>query len=87
MVLVEWNPADAVSVPDCSSHQKLRVCKYKVVSIVTPVGPLRDVYSVRTPVAEDLNNTDAGWSEHLGDEECPDCGEYFDEGVCDDDNN
>lgn len=32
IVIVKVNPRDAVSVPDCSSYQKLRCCRYEVVS-------------------------------------------------------
>lgn len=31
LMIVEFNPKDAVSVPHCSSYEKLRVCKYTVV--------------------------------------------------------
>jgi hypothetical protein len=33
IVIVEFDPADAVSVPNDSSYMKLRTCKYKVVGI------------------------------------------------------
>ena len=32
---VRFDPKDAVSVPSCSSYQKLRVCKYEVVNEIT----------------------------------------------------
>ena len=31
LMLVEFSPADIVSVPHCSEYQKLRVCRYKVI--------------------------------------------------------
>lgn len=33
-MLVKWDPADAVSVPSDCEYEKLRVCKYTVVSEV-----------------------------------------------------
>lgn len=33
VVLVKFDPADCVSVPNDSNHQKLRVCKYEVLSV------------------------------------------------------
>jgi len=35
MLVVEFDPTDAVSVPNDCNFQKLRVCKYKVISEVT----------------------------------------------------
>ena len=35
LMLVEFDPADAVSVPHCADYQKLRVCKYTVVKEIT----------------------------------------------------
>lgn len=35
LVVVKFNPSDAVSVPHCSSHQKLRVAKYTVIKDIT----------------------------------------------------
>lgn len=35
LLLVKINPRDVVSVPSCSSYQKLRTCRYKVVSQTT----------------------------------------------------
>ena len=35
MLVVKFNPADAVSVPHCSDYQKLRVAKYQVVKDIT----------------------------------------------------
>lgn len=47
MVIVEFDPADAVSVPEDHSCMKLRVCKYKVIKEVPNSTVLRKpVYSV-----------------------------------------
>ena len=35
LMVVRFDPKDAVSVPDCSSYQKLRVCKYEVIAEIT----------------------------------------------------
>lgn len=35
LLLVKINPRDVVSVPSCSAYQKLRTCRYKVVSQTT----------------------------------------------------
>jgi hypothetical protein len=35
LMVVRFDPKDAVSVPSCSSYQKLRVCKYEVVNEIT----------------------------------------------------
>lgn len=35
LLLVKINPRDVVSVPSCSSYQKLRTCRYKVISQTT----------------------------------------------------
>jgi hypothetical protein len=35
LLVVKFNPSDAVSVPHCTSHQKLRVAKYTVIKDIT----------------------------------------------------
>ena len=35
LMVVRFDPKDAVSVPSCSSYQKLRVCKYEVINEIT----------------------------------------------------
>lgn len=35
LLVVKFNPSDAVSVPHCTSHQKLRVSKYTVIKDIT----------------------------------------------------
>ena len=35
LMVVRFDPKDAVSVPSCSSYQKLRVCKYEVIAEIT----------------------------------------------------
>ena len=42
LVIVKFNPSDAVSVPHCSSHQKLRVAKYTVIKDITSTKSFLD---------------------------------------------
>lgn len=58
LLVVEVDPADAVSVPTDCSFQKLRVCKYKVVSDITPE---------RKEISEPV------YSEDSSDDDCDDC--------------
>jgi hypothetical protein len=52
LLLVEFNPQDAVSVPDDSSFQKLRVSKYKVVADITDTRKELEkaVYEANKPI-------------------------------------
>lgn len=45
IVLVKVNPADVVSVPHDYSHQKLRACKYEVVSEYLDNSPINKPYA------------------------------------------
>jgi len=58
LLVVEVDPADAVSVPTDCSFQKLRVSKYKVVSDITPE---------RKEISEPVYNEDSS------DDDCDDC--------------
>lgn len=51
LLVVKFDPSDAVSVPHCSSHQKLRVAKYTVV---------KDITATKTFLNEPLYNIDNG---------------------------
>jgi hypothetical protein len=52
LLLVEFDPQDAVSVPDDSSFQKLRVAKYKVVADITDTRKELEkaVYEANKPI-------------------------------------
>lgn len=68
LLLVEFDPQDAVSVPDDCSFQKLRVSKYKVVADLTDTKKELDkaVYEYNKPIYgsdsddEDWDNSDDG---------------------------
>lgn len=53
VMMVEFNPSDAVSVPTDCNFQKLRVCKYKVIGEV-PIERIKD----EAPLNEPYYNTD-----------------------------
>jgi len=44
LMIVEINPADVVSIPSDANHQKLRTCKYNVVSECVDYEMLNDSY-------------------------------------------
>ncbi len=52
LLLVEFDPEDAVSVPTCSNYQKLRVSKYKVVADITETREElnKAVYNYNQPI-------------------------------------
>ena len=52
MLVVEFDPEDAVSVPTDCDFQKLRVCKYKVVSDITDtkIELSKPVYEAEWPI-------------------------------------
>jgi hypothetical protein len=52
LLVVEFDPSDAVSVPTDCSFQKLRVCKYKVVSDITDTRKElnKPVYEANKPI-------------------------------------
>ena len=55
LLLVEFDPEDAVSVPTDCSFQKLRVCKYKVVADITDTRKEinKPVYEANKPIYND----------------------------------
>lgn len=68
VVVVEFDPADVVAVPDDCNCQKLRACAYKVVgeysgSLVTELSP---VVSKDNPDTEDDDDGE-GWSDNAAD--------------------
>jgi len=72
VVLVEIDPADVVSVPDCSQHQKLRCCKYTVIGDF--VGRIPDTYTSEFSSNSDDDLSDDS-SEDNDSNDCSDCGE------------
>ena len=89
MLIVKINPKDAVSVPKDCSYQKLRTCRYEVVSeyegdLNRPLYT-QDAQPVNSTV--DDTNYDWGWADDDYDEDedyCPDCGcDLWMNGGCD----
>jgi len=58
LLVVEFNPEDAVSVPTDCDFQKLRVCKYKVVSDITDTRKEYDkpVYEANKPIYDEVED-------------------------------
>ena len=76
LLLVEFDPEDAVSVPTCSDYQKLRVSKYKVVADISDTREElnKAVYNYNQPIyGSDGDNEDC-----CDNEDCP-CDEVEDE--------
>ena len=74
LLLVEFDPQDAVSVPTDCNFQKLRVCKYKVVADITDSRKELDkaVYEANKPIYgsdDDLSELDEDWDHPYDDEE------------------
>jgi len=68
LLLVEFDPQDAVSVPTDCNFQKLRVCKYKVVADITDSRKELDkaVYEANKPIYgsnDDLSELDEDWED------------------------
>ena len=89
LLLVEFDPQDAVSVPTDCDFQKLRVCKYKVVADITDSRKELDkvVYEPNKPIyGSDRDHYDHDDSEVEGDWDCCEDDDYecehddFDEG-------
>lgn len=79
LLLVEFNPQDAVSVPTDCNFQKLRVSKYKVLADITDTRQEinRAVYEANKPIYgsnDDLSDLD-GWEE-LGEETLEELDDY-----------
>lgn len=89
MLEVEVNPADVVSIPVDYNNSKMRVCKYRVIGVVTTpyTGPsLRrtDVAPVETRQTDGFSSANNDEKEPDEIDSCPECGAYqsiFD-GVC-----
>ena len=75
LLVVEFDPADAVSVPTDCNFQKLRVSKYNVVSDITDTRKElnKPVYEANKPIYgndDDINFDDEGdWDDDLYDDE------------------
>lgn len=72
LLLIEFDPEDAVSVPTDCNFQKLRVCKYKVVSDITDTRKELDkpVYEANKPIyGSDESDLDPYWDEVDDDDE------------------
>ena len=65
LLLVEFDPQDAVSVPDDYSFQKLRVCKYKVVADISDCKQELDkaVYVFNQPIYNESSDDDGDCDE------------------------
>ena len=76
IMMVEFDPADAVSVPTDYSFQKLRVCRYKVIGEI----PIERKNNTEAPLSEPYYDTDSEIP--LDDEEScsDDCGCNINEG-------
>lgn len=81
MLEVEVNPADVVAIPVDYNNAKMRVCRYKVLGVVTTPFDESTVLRVVDPSyvpPSDFEEEDDGWHE------CADCGGECEEGyeVC-----
>lgn len=73
LMMVEFDPADAVSVPTDCNFQKLRVCKYRVIGEIDVKEDEELDGACYNTDKEEIEVSDGD------DEECPDCGEI----ICD----
>ena len=71
VMIVEFSPADVVSVPDDCECQKLRACAYKVIGEFKG-EVVKEVAEVTSP-AEDDGPAYEDEDEGCGDPDCPDC--------------
>ena len=90
LLLVEFDPADAVSVPTDCDFQKLRVSKYKVISDITDTRKELDkpVYEANKPIYgsdDDDNCCDDGDCGYVDDEDEGRDYLYDDDGMDDED--
>ena len=87
LLLVEFDPQDAVSVPTDCSFQKLRVCKYTVVADLTECKrELNDaVYEYNKPIYGSDNDVDYDSDEYADDEDEGRDYLYDDDGMDDED--
>lgn len=91
MLEVEVDPADVVAIPTDYNQSKMRVCKYKVLGVVTTPFEPETALKVTDYVPEGEDDeeevcTECGQTdcEDLECVRCPDCGETFCEGECND---
>ena len=65
LLLVEFDPADAVSVPTDCDFQKLRVSKYKVISDITDTRKElnKPIYEANKPIYNSDDDEDFGYDE------------------------
>ena len=71
LVVVEINPADVVSIPTDCECQKLRTCKYKVVSEYEV--PLEDLAYESRYTTDDDDDVDREWDDDDDEFLCPNC--------------
>jgi hypothetical protein len=86
MLEVEVNPADVVSVPVDYNNAKIRVCKYKVLGVVTQEHDANLQYkNVSNPNWDDADELDEEENEE-DDDGCEECGGYVEYGfdLCED---
>jgi len=86
MLEVEVNPADVVSVPVDYNNAKMRVCKYKVLGVVTQEHDANLQYkNVSNPNWDDADELDEEENEE-DDDGCEECGGYVEYGfdLCED---
>lgn len=67
VMIVEFDPADVVSVPDDCNCQKLRACAYKVIGEFTG-QVVKEVAEVTSPVEDDNDDYDGGLDEGFDDD-------------------
>jgi len=80
LLVVEFDPSDAVSVPTDCNFQKLRVSKYKVVSDITDTRKEIDkpIYEANKPIYGSNSCEDCDDSCEDCDDSCEDCGCDYD---------
>jgi hypothetical protein len=81
LLVVEFDPEDAVSVPDDCSFQKLRVCKYKVIADISDTRKEidRPVYEANKPIYGSDDDVDYDYSDDKDE-----CCDYLDDDDDDD---
>jgi len=67
VILVEVNPKDVVSCPIECEYQKLRVCEYKVISVIGKVGDMKPFESEYAGSNDDKENEDDYSGGDMGD--------------------
>lgn len=86
LLVVEFDPEDAVSVPTDCNFQKLRVCKYTVVEDITDTRKEinKPVYEANKPIygsdSDEIEDEDEG-RDYLYDDDDMDCDEELDNDV------